>query len=114
CGTSAPNDESSRPGTATAIPLFRRARAAAGQDSPRPEAQAACRGHSAPPNAARTLSGWRRMASSSSSPAPASAGESLRQNRILSSRLYLEVPPSKVPVIYSPAYDISFLGLEKL
>ncbi|CAN6220997.1 unnamed protein product [Urochloa humidicola] len=66
------------------------------------------------PNAARTLSGWRRMASSSSSPAPASAGESLRQNRILSSRLYLEVPPSKAPVIYSPAYDISFLGLEKL
>ncbi|CAN6207427.1 unnamed protein product [Urochloa humidicola] len=54
------------------------------------------------------------MASSSSSPAPAPAGESLRQKRILSSRLYLEVPSSKAPVIYSPAYDISFLGLEKL
>ncbi|XP_004966046.1 histone deacetylase 2 isoform X1 [Setaria italica] len=54
------------------------------------------------------------MASSSASPAPAPAGESLRQKRILSSKLYLEVPSSKAPVVYSPAYDISFLGLEKL
>ncbi|AQL04110.1 Histone deacetylase 11 [Zea mays] len=54
------------------------------------------------------------MASSSSSPAPALAGEALRQKRILSSKLYLEVPSSKAPVVYSPAYDISFLGLEKL
>nr|CAB3503120.1 unnamed protein product [Digitaria exilis] len=52
------------------------------------------------------------MASSSASPAP--AGDSLRQKRILSSKLYLEIPSSKAPVIYSPAYDISFLGLEKL
>ncbi|CAD6336477.1 unnamed protein product [Miscanthus lutarioriparius] len=51
---------------------------------------------------------------SSSSPAPALAGEALRQKRILSSKLYLEVPSSKAPVVYSPAYDISFLGLEKL
>lgn len=88
-----------------------------------------------------SLSRWRAMASSSSSPAPALAGEALRQKRILSSKLYLEVPSSKVgrghrpissfqdtrelslsqsnvflqaPVVYSPAYDISFLGLEKL
>lgn len=44
-----------------------------------------------------SLSRWRAMASSSSSsPAPALAGEALRQKRILSSKLYLEVPSSKV------------------
>ncbi|WVZ79666.1 hypothetical protein U9M48_027220 [Paspalum notatum var. saurae] len=54
------------------------------------------------------------MASSSSSPAQAPAAEPLRQKRILSSKLYLDVPSSKAPVVYSPAYDISFLGLEKM
>ncbi|WOL09064.1 histone deacetylase 2 [Canna indica] len=52
------------------------------------------------------------MASSSSEP-PVD-GESLRRNRILSSKLYFDVPPSKVPVIYSSSYDIAFLGIEKL
>ncbi|OEL30390.1 Histone deacetylase 2 [Dichanthelium oligosanthes] len=52
--------------------------------------------------------------SASASPAPGPAGEPLRRKRILSSKLYLDVPSSKVPVVYSPAYDISFLGLEKL
>ncbi|XP_062210663.1 histone deacetylase 2 isoform X2 [Phragmites australis] len=51
------------------------------------------------------------MASSAPAPAPA---EPLRRNRILSSKLYLEVPASKAPVVYSPAYDIAFLGIEKL
>ncbi|KAG2612432.1 hypothetical protein PVAP13_4KG281260 [Panicum virgatum] len=54
------------------------------------------------------------MAASSSSSPAAPAGEPLRQKRILSSKLYLDVPSSKAPVVYSPAYDISFLGLEKL
>ncbi|KAI5648023.1 hypothetical protein M9H77_34028 [Catharanthus roseus] len=40
--------------------------------------------------------------------------ETLRRNRILSSKLYFDVQPSKVPVIYSPSYDIAFLGIEKL
>ncbi|XP_009631188.1 histone deacetylase 2 isoform X2 [Nicotiana tomentosiformis] len=40
--------------------------------------------------------------------------EALRRHRILSSKLYLDVPPSKVPLIYSSSYDISFLGIEKL
>ncbi|XP_057425588.1 histone deacetylase 2 [Lotus japonicus] len=38
----------------------------------------------------------------------------LARNRILSSKLYFDVPPSKVPLIYSESYDISFLGIEKL
>lgn len=41
-------------------------------------------------------------------------GESTRRNRILSSKLYFDVPASKVPVIYSSSYDIAFLGMEKL
>lgn len=41
-------------------------------------------------------------------------GESARRNRILSSKLYFDVPASKVPVIYSSSYDIAFLGMEKL
>ncbi|KAL6888910.1 hypothetical protein ACP4OV_009936 [Aristida adscensionis] len=41
------------------------------------------------------------------------AAEALRRGRILSSRLYLDVPASKVPVVYSPAYDIEFNGMEK-
>lgn len=40
--------------------------------------------------------------------------ETLRRNRILSSNLYFDVPLSKVPLIYSTSYDISFLGMEKL
>ncbi|WVY91656.1 hypothetical protein V8G54_037170 [Vigna mungo] len=40
--------------------------------------------------------------------------EALRRKRILSSKLYFDVSPSKVPLIYSESYDISFLGIEKL
>ncbi|XP_061374720.1 histone deacetylase 2 isoform X1 [Gastrolobium bilobum] len=36
------------------------------------------------------------------------------RNRILSSKLYFDVPPSKVPLIYSESYDIAFMGIEKL
>uniref|UniRef100_A0ACD6ADL2 Uncharacterized protein n=1 Tax=Avena sativa TaxID=4498 RepID=A0ACD6ADL2_AVESA len=50
-------------------------------------------------------------AAAASGPTPADA---LRRNRILSSKLYFDVPGSKAPVVYSAAYDISFLGLEKL
>ncbi|KAJ8441420.1 hypothetical protein Cgig2_023606 [Carnegiea gigantea] len=42
-----------------------------------------------------------------------SEAETLRRNRILSSKLYFDVPPSKAPVIYSPSYDIAFMGFEK-
>ncbi|KAJ0030438.1 hypothetical protein Pint_12942 [Pistacia integerrima] len=52
--------------------------------------------------------------SSSSSTSTATDAETLRRDRILSSKLYFDVLPSKVPMVYSPAYDISFLGLEKL
>ncbi|MED6195796.1 histone deacetylase [Stylosanthes scabra] len=38
----------------------------------------------------------------------------LQRNRIFSSKLYFDVPPSKVPIIYSESYDISFLGIEKM
>ncbi|GMH12365.1 hypothetical protein Nepgr_014206 [Nepenthes gracilis] len=40
--------------------------------------------------------------------------EALRRNRILSSKLYLDIPSSKVPLVYSSSYDIAFLGMEKL
>ncbi|XP_077210111.1 histone deacetylase 2 isoform X2 [Tasmannia lanceolata] len=40
--------------------------------------------------------------------------ETLRKNRILSSKLYFDIPPTKLPVIYSSSYDIAFLGIEKL
>ncbi|KVH95080.1 Histone deacetylase domain-containing protein, partial [Cynara cardunculus var. scolymus] len=40
--------------------------------------------------------------------------DALRQNRILSSKLYFDVPLYKAPVIYSTSYDIAFLGIEKL
>uniref|UniRef100_A0A7C9DFG1 histone deacetylase n=1 Tax=Opuntia streptacantha TaxID=393608 RepID=A0A7C9DFG1_OPUST len=43
-----------------------------------------------------------------------SEAETLRRNRILSSKLYFDVPPSKAPVMYSPSYDIAFMGIEKL
>ncbi|MED6144471.1 histone deacetylase, variant 2 [Stylosanthes scabra] len=38
----------------------------------------------------------------------------LQRNRIFSSKLYFDVPRSKVPIIYSESYDISFLGIEKM
>nr|XP_043606932.1 histone deacetylase 2 [Erigeron canadensis] len=40
--------------------------------------------------------------------------EVIRRNRILSSKLYFDIPLSKAPIIYSTSYDISFLGIEKL
>ncbi|CAH2044453.1 unnamed protein product [Thlaspi arvense] len=40
--------------------------------------------------------------------------EALRRERILSSKLYFDVPLSKVSIIYSSEYDISFMGIEKL
>lgn len=40
--------------------------------------------------------------------------ETLRIKRILSSKLYFQVSPSKVPLIYSSSYDIAFFGIEKL
>ncbi|XP_065850207.1 histone deacetylase 2 isoform X2 [Euphorbia lathyris] len=49
-----------------------------------------------------------------SSPSVTGDAASLRRNRILSTKLYFDVPLSKVPLIYSPAYDIAFLGIEKL
>ncbi|XP_057516406.1 histone deacetylase 2 [Amaranthus tricolor] len=48
-----------------------------------------------------------------STPSPSSS-EDVRRTRILSSKLYFDVPPSKVPLIYSSAYNIAFLGMEKL
>ncbi|KAK9699771.1 hypothetical protein RND81_08G195100 [Saponaria officinalis] len=49
-----------------------------------------------------------------SSPSSSFHSDSVRSNRILSSKLYFDVPSSKVSLIYSPSYDISFLGLEKM
>ncbi|CAD5186661.1 unnamed protein product [Musa acuminata subsp. malaccensis] len=56
------------------------------------------------------------MAASSSSPeaAPTGPADAISRDRILSSNLYFDVPPSKVPVIYSSSYDIAFFGIEKL
>ncbi|XP_057467701.1 histone deacetylase 2 [Actinidia eriantha] len=60
------------------------------------------------------------MSTASSSSAAAATttttteAETLRRNRIMSSKLYFDVPLSKVPLIYSPSYDIAFLGIEKL
>ncbi|XP_072985946.1 histone deacetylase 2 isoform X2 [Typha latifolia] len=54
---------------------------------------------------------------SSSAPLPKSqetGGVSLRRSRILSSKLYFDVPLPKVPVIYSSSYDIAFFGIEKM
>ncbi|KEH39940.1 histone deacetylase superfamily protein [Medicago truncatula] len=50
----------------------------------------------------------------SSPPSCSAADDTLMRNRILSTKLYFDVPPSKVPLIYSDSYDISFLGIEKL
>ncbi|XVE70934.1 hypothetical protein DITRI_Ditri10aG0109600 [Diplodiscus trichospermus] len=52
--------------------------------------------------------------SASSSSASTTDAGTLRLNRIKSSKLYLHVVPSKVPIIYSSYYDIGFLGIEKL
>ncbi|KAG4112957.1 hypothetical protein ERO13_D13G193900v2 [Gossypium hirsutum] len=52
--------------------------------------------------------------SSSSQPATKIDAGSLRRQRINSSKLYQPDASSKVPVIYSSYYDISFLGIEKL
>ncbi|KAH9761560.1 Histone deacetylase 2 [Citrus sinensis] len=52
--------------------------------------------------------------SSSSSPSVTTDAETLKRNRILSSKLYFDIPIFKLPLIYSPDYDISFLGIEKL
>uniref|UniRef100_A0A803LBB9 Histone deacetylase domain-containing protein n=1 Tax=Chenopodium quinoa TaxID=63459 RepID=A0A803LBB9_CHEQI len=46
--------------------------------------------------------------------ATSSSPENIRRTRILSSKLYFDVPPSKVPVIYSSVYNIAFFGIEKL
>ncbi|XP_052119112.1 histone deacetylase 2 [Arachis duranensis] len=43
-----------------------------------------------------------------------SVNDPVQRNRIFSSKLYFDVPRSKVPIIYSESYDISFLGIEKL
>ncbi|KAJ7958344.1 Histone deacetylase [Quillaja saponaria] len=52
--------------------------------------------------------------SSSSSSSTTNDAETLRHGRILSSKLYFDVPITKVPLIYSDSYDIAFLGIEKL
>ncbi|RZC68285.1 hypothetical protein C5167_031533 [Papaver somniferum] len=54
-------------------------------------------------------------ASSSSSSSSSSVDvETLRRDRILSSKLYFDVPLRMVPLIYSSSYDIAFLCIEKL
>ncbi|KAM7493409.1 hypothetical protein LguiB_028018 [Lonicera macranthoides] len=40
--------------------------------------------------------------------------EGLKRSRVLSSKLYFDIPSFKIPLIYSSSYDIAFLGLEKL
>lgn len=63
-----------------------------------------------------TMSTLPSTAAASSSPTnyETTNADELRRNRILSSKLYFDIPPSKAPIIYSPSYDISFLGIEKL
>ncbi|GMN35981.1 hypothetical protein TIFTF001_005667 [Ficus carica] len=56
----------------------------------------------------------RTMSSSDDSSPSGNDTETFRRDRILSSELYFDVPASKVPLIYSSIYDISFLGIEKL
>ncbi|KAL6208011.1 hypothetical protein ACLB2K_018963 [Fragaria x ananassa] len=55
-----------------------------------------------------------RSGTMSLAPPSENDAESLRRSRILSSKLYFDVPSSKVPLIYSSSYDIAFLGIEKL
>ncbi|KAK4366278.1 hypothetical protein RND71_014158 [Anisodus tanguticus] len=52
--------------------------------------------------------------STASSSSKTDDAEALRRHRILSSQLYFDVPPIKVPLINSSSYDIAFLGIEKL
>ncbi|KAI3835285.1 hypothetical protein MKW98_020401 [Papaver atlanticum] len=40
--------------------------------------------------------------------------ETIRKNRVLSSKLYFDISDTMVPLIYSSSYDIAFFGLEKL
>lgn len=53
-------------------------------------------------------------AASSSSTSNQSDAEALRRSRVLASKLYFDVPLTKVPIIYSPVYNIAFFGIEKL
>ncbi|KAM1133398.1 hypothetical protein FF1_042644 [Malus domestica] len=56
-----------------------------------------------------------RNRSETMSPASSSGNDAdVRRSRVRSSKLYFDIPNSKVPLIYSSAYDISFLGIEKL
>ncbi|XP_073110839.1 histone deacetylase 2-like isoform X1 [Elaeis guineensis] len=52
--------------------------------------------------------------SSTAVPGRANAPATIHRSRILSSKLYFDVPSSKVPLIYSTSYDIAFAGIEKL
>ncbi|CAM8895624.1 unnamed protein product [Rhodiola kirilowii] len=52
--------------------------------------------------------------SSSSLPNSGAVSDEIMRKRVLSSKLYFDVPPSKDPLIYSSSYDISFFGLEKM
>ncbi|KAF3333431.1 histone deacetylase 2 isoform X1 [Carex littledalei] len=45
---------------------------------------------------------------------PAGDADNVRRSRILSSKLCFDVPLSKVPLVYSSSYNITFLGIEKL
>eukprot|EP00249_Psilotum_nudum_P002138 c15025_g1_i1 orf=83-1105(+) len=53
-------------------------------------------------------------AAASPSPSALTIDQSQREKRIRSSRLCKSVPPQKIPMVYSPSYNIAFLGLEKL
>jgi len=53
------------------------------------------------------------LASSASSASTEDDDEKRRQ-RINASALYFNVPPEKVPVVYSSSYNISFFGIEKI
>ncbi|KAK1438297.1 hypothetical protein QVD17_04104 [Tagetes erecta] len=61
-----------------------------------------------------SMSDQSSSAGASSSNCTTEDADALRRNRILSTKLYFDVPPSKAPIIYSTSYDISFLGIEKL
>ncbi|KAK4599103.1 hypothetical protein RGQ29_009245 [Quercus rubra] len=70
-----------------------------------------------PQNQTLSVSLYRYILTTMSSSASASSDsdeETLRRSRILKSKLYFDVPLSKVPVIYAASYDIAFLGIEKL
>ncbi|PIA64353.1 hypothetical protein AQUCO_00100080v1 [Aquilegia coerulea] len=63
---------------------------------------------------AATCSRTSLVSGSSSSSSSSSEVETLRIKRVLSTKLYFDVPLSKVPLIYSSSYDIAFFGIEKL